>query len=234
MFYNLYAGSGLHPAASGTSGRAEFVGNYYKPGPGSQPDVGTAIDLLGCGYDPYVDCASAANFPSFYLGNFHTTLRPDTSFPETSLVFQRGNLDMPISATPFGFPDIPTLRTATEALTEVLAKAGARVPVLDSIDQRAVNDVQHGTGRKDLLDEDVVGGYPTYNTGTPYPDTDEDGMSDAWESAHGLNPHDPSDGPRLASNGYTNLENFLNELAGDTLSGSLPRPTNLRLIPVSQ
>ena len=42
-------------------------------------------------------------------------------------------------------------------------------------------------------------------------DTDRDGMPDAWESQHALNPADPADGPTDRDNdGYTNLEEFLN------------------------
>lgn len=40
---------------------------------------------------------------------------------------------------------------------------------------------------------------------------------DTWETAHGLNPSDPEDrnGTSLSKVGYTNLEMYLNELAGD-------------------
>jgi hypothetical protein len=66
-------------------------------------------------------------------------------------------------------------------------------------------------------------------------DTDHDGMPDAWEIARGLNPNDASDGPRVASNGYTNVENYLNEIAGDPIPGSsqtnLPPPSNLSVAP---
>jgi hypothetical protein len=40
-------------------------------------------------------------------------------------------------------------------------------------------------------------------------------MPDDWELSHRLDPNDPSDGPALARNGYTHVENYLNELAGD-------------------
>lgn len=43
------------------------------------------------------------------------------------------------------------------------------------------------------------------------PDRDRDGMPDAWEERHGLNPDDASDGPAdRDGDGYTNLEAFLN------------------------
>jgi hypothetical protein len=42
-------------------------------------------------------------------------------------------------------------------------------------------------------------------------DSDGDGMPDAWETAHGFNPQDPSDGSADADgDGYTNLEEYLN------------------------
>jgi hypothetical protein len=42
-------------------------------------------------------------------------------------------------------------------------------------------------------------------------------MPNAWETSHGLNPDDPEDrnGTNLSRIGYTNLEQYLNELAGD-------------------
>ena len=123
---------------------------------------------------------------------------------------------MPRSGTLLpGFPVITDETSAAQAYTDVLAKAGARVPVRDSVDQRAVNDVLNGTGHI-ITHPSQVGGYPVYNSGTPYTDTDGDGMSDSWETANGLNPTNAADGPTIAANGYSNLENFLNELAGDT------------------
>ena len=43
-------------------------------------------------------------------------------------------------------------------------------------------------------------------------DTDHDGMPDTWETANGLNPNDANDRGIFATNGYTNLENYLNSL----------------------
>jgi pectate lyase len=39
-------------------------------------------------------------------------------------------------------------------------------------------------------------------------------MPDNWEKANGLNPKDPKDGNAIGKDGYTNLENYLNGLAG--------------------
>ena len=50
--------------------------------------------------------------------------------------------------------------------------------------------------------------------GKPAPlDSDGDGMSDAWEVAHGLNPRDPGDANAIdPATGYTQLERYLNGL----------------------
>lgn len=43
--------------------------------------------------------------------------------------------------------------------------------------------------------------------------SDHDGMPDAWEREHGLDPANPDDRNGLGSNGYTNLDNYLNSIA---------------------
>ena len=60
-----------------------------------------------------------------------------------------------------------------------------------------------------ITDPSEVGGYPEYQ-GKPYIDSDGDGMPDEWETAHGLNPHDPSDAIQDRNgDGYTNIEKFI-------------------------
>ena len=55
-----------------------------------------------------------------------------------------------------------------------------------------------------------MGGYPDYQ-GVPRRDSDGDGMPDEWETAHGLNPNDPSDAAKDATgDGYTNIEKYIN------------------------
>ena len=63
-----------------------------------------------------------------------------------------------------------------------------------------------------VTDPSEVGGWPEYK-GTPYKDSDGDGLPDDWEKAHGLNPNDASDASGdLNSDGYTNIEDFINGL----------------------
>ena len=60
-----------------------------------------------------------------------------------------------------------------------------------------------------------VGGWPLLKSKKAPRDTDHDGMPDKWEKRHGLNPKDAADGAKLSANGYTNLEIYLNHLAGE-------------------
>ena len=64
-----------------------------------------------------------------------------------------------------------------------------------------------------VKDPKEIGGYPRYAflpTEVPK-DSDSDGMPDTWESTHGLNPNESSDGAGdQDKDGYTNVEEFLN------------------------
>jgi hypothetical protein len=121
-----------------------------------------------------------------------------------------------IVTVPAPAPSVIT-STAQNAYTNVLNDAGndkglncdgTWYPRRDAIDTRVIYDVIHGTGKVINAPSDV-GGWITPAAGTPCSDSDHDGMPDAYESAHGLNPN-VADGNLVAANGYTNLENYLN------------------------
>lgn len=121
-------------------------------------------------------------------------------------------------------------QTAQDAYQTVLDSAGAILPMRDSVDLRIINQV-NGTvppsviatyNKPGIIDSpSEVGGWPTYVSTAPPVDADHDGMPDVWESEHGLDPNDPSDGPKITTNGYSNLENYLNY-------GILPVETNVK------
>ncbi len=52
-------------------------------------------------------------------------------------------------------------------------------------------------------------------------DTDGDGLPDAYETSVGLNPNDASDGMKLTTSGYSNLEVFLNGVADGQIDAKL-------------
>ena len=133
-------------------------------------------------------------------------------------------LDQPWKAMPIN------QQTAEEAYKSVLNDAGATLPKRDVVDARIIKEARHGTAtyegvyktKKKVADkskitgiidsQNNVGGWPELKS-TPAPaDTDHDGMPDKWETQKGLNPKDASDGNKVAADGYTMLEQYLNSI----------------------
>ncbi|MEI9955927.1 MAG: polysaccharide lyase [Ferruginibacter sp.] len=136
--------------------------------------------------------------------------------------------------SPLPMPEI-TIIPALQAKEYVLANVGAILPVRDAVDKRIVEQVK--TGKIVVSDKIVapttqfkirrlaldsykigiitdisqVGGYPDYK-GNPYKDSDNDGIPDAWETAHGLNAKDASDAAKITNSGYSNIEVYLNSV----------------------
>jgi hypothetical protein len=111
---------------------------------------------------------------------------------------------------PFDFAPVQT-ESAEAAYKRVLASAGAS-KARDAVDERVVESVRKRIGHLINSQKDV-GGWPELRAGVAALDTDGDGMPDAWEKSHKLNPADPSDASRIAKDGYTNVEVYLNSLA---------------------
>jgi hypothetical protein len=135
---------------------------------------------------------------------------------------------------PLPMPEFTIVR-ALQAKEFVLSNAGAILPVRDAVDKRIVEQVR--TGKIVVSDKVVapatqfkhrrlpldsykigiitdilqVGGYPEYK-GTPYKDSDNDGMPDAYELKSGLNPNDATDAAKITKSGYSNIEVYLNSV----------------------
>lgn len=119
---------------------------------------------------------------------------------------------------PFAVPPVKTT-TAEAAYRDVLAQVGAIAPVRDAVDTRLVSQVVNRTGR--IIDSpDDVGGWPKYASASAPKDSDRDGMPDAWEIAHKLNPNDPKDAAMDSGDGYTHIEKYINGLADAAIARS--------------
>ena len=99
--------------------------------------------------------------------------------------------------------------TAAEAEVRVLAGAGAG-RLRDPVDARIIEGVRDRTGR--IIDSQTQV-WPALEAGSPWVDSDGDGMPDDWERAQGLDPAAPADGTAdRDGDGFTNLEDWLNSL----------------------
>ena len=103
-----------------------------------------------------------------------------------------------------------TTERAAHAKRRVLRWAGASL-ARDAVDRRVVADLRVGEGH--IIDSQAeVGGWPELRVGAPAPDSDGDGMPDAWERRHGSDPLVADDGVPDAT-GHTRLERYLDALA---------------------
>jgi pectate lyase len=174
-----------------------FVGNYYKPGPDSDRSR----------YELDVYLVRDTGLRLYVRGNIGPHRQLD-SLPDAYTVEPEGRQFMVGSRHPA--PAVTTTSAAT-AYEDVLARAGARVPYVDPVDQRIVREVREGRGRI-IDDPSEVGGWPSLSRGTAPEDSDHDGMPNAWESARGLDPTRDDGRGDADRDGYTNVEEYLNGL----------------------
>ncbi|HVW14709.1 MAG TPA: hypothetical protein VHB54_12820 [Mucilaginibacter sp.] len=219
-----------------------FINNYYKPGPITsinkpvghrilKPESGRSPQSKGLFGRVYAngnimegdDAVTKNNWDGGIqigdmpdAGRYTDSIRVDKPFPMAHV----------------------TIISAKQAHDYVLDNVGAFLPKRDAVDTRIIKEVRTGvisyvpntdnhngsqwvkhrlpddSYKKGIItDVAQVGGYPEYK-GTPYKDSDHDGMPDAYELKHGLNPHDASDAALTPKNGggYTNIEIYLNSL----------------------
>ena len=197
---NPYAGYNTQAGANSVT-KMNFVGNYYKAGPDSGGNHAFFQRVL--------------TSRGYFHANWMNTGYPDDPW---SLVMWDPKWDAAQIAafkqsSPLPVSEAITMDDAKTAYARVLADVGATRPKRDPVDTRLVKDAANGTGRI-IDDESEVGGWPELKS-TPAPaDADHDGMPDSWENARGLKSTDPADGPKdRDGDGYTNVEEFLNELA---------------------
>lgn len=122
---------------------------------------------------------------------------------------------------------LDTIESAEEAYSRVLEGVGANVPKRDVQDRRIIEETNNATalgmgklGKGGIIDDPTsVGGWPILQ-GTPYVDSDLDGIPDIWERENGLDANNPNDGCIITESGYSNLEIYLNSIE--------PQPTSVR------
>jgi hypothetical protein len=215
--------------------RYQIINNYYKPGPATPAgDVRHRV-LRPDGRRPGPDKALAREWGKAYVSGNVVEGNAAVSRDNWAGGVQIDGGDDPAAILPrvrvekpFPLPPLPPLQPAAAAYEAVLANAGATLPKRDAVDARIVDAVRKGTaaaGTKQGVITDVkqVGGHPAY-AGDRVADADGDGLPDAWERKHGLNPTDPSDATAdLAGDGYTTIEKYINGLNPKTKTD----PSNL-------
>lgn len=196
---------------SGTKGFGNVVGNYFIAGINS--------------VDPEYAVVRGNENYKLYLHNNRIDSNKNGILDGTDTGAGMMETDRPSIMVPerFEYPLVHT-ELPEAAYDHVLSHSGSSL-ARDAVDQRIVDDVRNQTGAI-IGHENDVGGYPVLKKETAPADTDRDGMPDDWELTKGLNQNDSSDGNGDSNgDGYTHLEDYLNELA---ISGF---PANYPLTP---
>ena len=194
VFYNWGGARSGYNADEATHIAYNFIDNSYLAGPNST------------GNFAFNESNRLAR--AYFAGNSMNGVIPADPWSLVSgVAIAENRLSQPTDVAPVRADPAP------RAFTRVLANAGAS-RVRDAVDARVVETVRRRGGT--IIDSQTeVGGWPELAAGSPWRDSDGDGMPDDWERRNRFNPNDASDGNGDRDrDGFTNVEEWLAELAG--------------------
>lgn len=225
-------GYDTHPVYS----RMNVVGNLFYAQPAQFSHGMFTLEGAGLPGEGYLP----ANTPTrLFLSDNRVNLYPNQSddaliyccndYPEAAA---NGGLPFatqkPVFAAPGRLPFPPITYHPSAALLDELSRDVGAFP-RDPMDRRLMGHVANRTFDPTPQDVNPAGDALRLDFSAPPPapaDTDGDGMPDAWETAHGLDPNLAADGPattlsagELGVPGYTNLEVYLHRLSEARISG---------------
>lgn len=126
-----------------------------------------------------------------------------------------GSMDLQI--VPYSYPiSYASAHSPLTALKRAISDAGPSFR-RDNVDEQMITEliswgILGGTITSELVAP--MNGPGLVRNGTPYTDTDQDGMPDYWETGTGSNPSVANNNdPSPSGSGYTRLEDYLNWLA---------------------
>jgi hypothetical protein len=191
LFYNWGRGFAGYNEDEATLIRYSFIDNAYVAGPDSE------------GALAFRENNSLAR--AWFAGNSMNGVVPADPWSLVGGRIPGGyRLEGPVDVAPVAADAAPS------AYAHVLAGAGAWPR--DSADARVAESVRARSGRH-IDSQEEVGGWPAFATGRPEPDGDGDGMPDAWERTHGLDPARADGNADRDGDGLTNIEDWLAERA---------------------
>ncbi|HSW46577.1 MAG TPA: fibronectin type III domain-containing protein [Phycisphaerae bacterium] len=183
--------------------------NYWRPDE-SSPEWAITGWIHWPGFEGYYGYLPEGFSRGYYYNALDELYRADTPFPG--------------AATPI------TVHAAADLEVVLAPTVGASLPQRDTLDTRLLNELQSRGGAIGIganqqpprwaADGSVIAtGHdplPILSSGRAPADADRDGMPDSWETGQGLNPNDPADASLDPDgDGYTNIEEYLNHLAGE-------------------
>jgi pectate lyase len=198
VVYN-YGVNGLVGGHSGADHFQDVISNYFIAGPNS----GKAFIGMFSATDHVYQSGNCVDINKDGVLNGRAVIDTDFVHAAATLVAKKQN-NPPVAVK---------VESAANAYRKVLAEAGASLK-RDAVDLRIIGYLKSlGKDGKIFKTEVDAGGQPEIASAKIQKDTDADGIPDAWESRHGMNATSADDAFRVNSNGYTRLEEYINELA---------------------
>lgn len=230
---NVIFNWGGNSAYGGENQDVNFVNCYYKGGATGKPsrifspDADTPVGS---------DTKDLNTFGRYYVAGNYVDGQPNATNDNwnygvinqlhgsyTTLGITQAHKDAMRAAAPHPF-DRTTTHTAQQAYERVVEYAGASLS-RDAVDKRIAGEIRsgvptrqgsNGSTQAGIIDRVAdAGGYPNLQSRPAPPDTDRDGMPDAWEEEYGLNKNNAADGNLYTvdpAKRYTNLEAYLHSL----------------------
>ncbi len=213
---------------SAGSSFANIINNYFIGGPNTSTTVSTPFSVGNANFNLY----GSGN----YFDNNRNGVLDGALVPQNLTGYPVGDANA-IMAAPYDYPMKNTTVTAQGAYNNIVAGVGASYPRRDQVDQLMISDLMSkGTAatyvyvQSDLTTQfGFTNGGAGHIYGAPAPlDTDNDGMPDAWENAHGLNPN-VADALAVSSTNapYLNIEVYINSLPNTTPPDFVVPPSNV-------
>ncbi len=197
IIYN-WGSNGLVGGHSAALHHQDIINNYFIAGPNS----GNAFIGMFTATDHVYQKGNMVDMDKD--GVLNGRLVTDEDFLNTGATLETKTQNSSLSLSSIEQPEV--------AYKNVLSQAGASLH-RDEIDTRLVGYVKSlGKEGKVIKAETEVGGQKEYKSAKALKDTDGDGIPDSWESKHHLNSKDPADANKVNKDGYTNLEEYLNDL----------------------
>lgn len=213
---------------SAGSSFANIINNYFIGGPNTSNTVSTPFSVGNANFNLY---GSGNYFDNNKNGTLDGTLVPQdlTGYPVGD--------PSAIQSVPYDYPMKNPVLTAQAAYDNIVSGVGASYPRRDQVDNLMISDLQSkGTTatyvyvQADLANQfGFTNGGAGHVYGAPAPlDTDNDGMPDAWEDAHGTNKN-VFDALAVSANNapYLNIEVYINGLPNTAPPDFIMPPTNL-------
>ncbi|KAG6877160.1 hypothetical protein C0993_009838 [Termitomyces sp. T159_Od127] len=199
VVYNWGAGGGYIAGDSDGQSYANILNNVFISGPSTSAHPFTRGN---------------SNFHTYVSNNYYD---PDQDGTLNGWILAEtidNYSDVDFQVTKYNYPTVGSLLSPLDALERVIASAGASKS-RDHVDLYLINTELSSLGKIGATISDPtmspINGPGPIIGGTVPLDSDQDGIPDDYERAHGTNPL-VNDSASIASNGYANIENYINSL----------------------